>query len=256
LIVLVALAACVKPVKPAEQRNLTHAEIDAIPTTFPTALGDTQLQAVSAALHRENIVENVGKLASILLDLRRFEIPIDVRECGEPNAFYDPSTSRIVFCYDLIAAANELAGRPRDSYDSHARAVVIFAVLHEMAHALLHRLRLQPYVNEEDVADDFALLMMTNVDVDAARRLVDAPSQFFFAHEHAYQANANSVHSSDDDRARKALCILWGRHHDPELGARMSAAARENCDNYTRAIVDAWNRALAPYCRVESGRTF
>jgi hypothetical protein len=177
----------------------------------------------------------------VLIDLRGLEIPIVVTQCGEANAYYAAASRDITVCYELLSYANELSGKSGAALyqlDRDAAATLIFATLHEIGHALVDALGLPLHTDDEDMADQLAFLVLTNTD-----------------HAEQVAHDAGDVHRPSSERAFVAVCMLYGRHRDPALGEALGAEA-ERCLESTARIVDAWNEALAPYTRLDTGRTF
>lgn len=247
-------------------RYLSNAELAAIPNGFPATLVPPR-SAAMARLHARMTElgnpERLGQLVSTLISLGSRRVPIVVEECGEVDAHYNARTQRIRICYEMIATANRLAGKPRPDWyvlDQDAASVLIFIALHEIGHALVDVLDLRFRGSEEDLADQFAFLLMTNInDVDLAKRLVRSPAAFFYHHGVEVEANgghaADDVHSPSKDRAFEALCLLYGRHRDATIGRALGSDAA-TCIDHADGVIGMWNRLLAPYTRIDSGRTF
>jgi hypothetical protein len=269
---LFALAACVSggtgglAPGPASSHYLTDDEIAAIPNVFPTTFVPPAHAAFQPMYERMVELENptvIGKLVSTLISLGDLRVPISVEECGEVDAHYVPSTQTIKICYEFIANANRLAGKPEAEWftlDRNAAAVLAFTALHEMGHALIDVLDLPIRGREEDAADQFAFLMLTNAgDADLVNRIMVAPAVFF--HHHGVEQDrtggpsAVDVHSPSAERAFEAVCLLYGRHRDPDLGVALDDQAA-GCITHAAEIVDRWNAYLVAYTRLDNGRTF
>lgn len=273
-LVVLAVAACapspyrgaVGAPPPSENRYLSNEELAAIPNVFPATLVPPRSPAIvplHARLAELRNPERLGQLVSTLISLGSRRVPIVVEECGEVDAHYNPRTQRIRICYEMVATANRLAGKPRPDWyvlDRDAASVLIFIALHEIGHALVDLLDLRFRGSEEDLADQFAFLLMTNInDVDFAKRLVRSPAAFFYHHGVEVEANGGhsktDVHSPSKDRAFEALCLLYGRHRDANIGRALGTDAA-TCVDHAAGVIDTWNRLLAPHTRVDSGRTF
>lgn len=99
-----------------------------------------------------------------------FRLPHDVEiaaeECGEINAFYYPDDTRIVMCYEFVDDLfdtwylfNE-DGDPDDA-GSYAYDVFVHTFYHEIAHAIIDIYDLPITGLEENVADQFAALILS-----------------------------------------------------------------------------------------------
>lgn len=250
----------------ARARHLSAAEVEAIPNAFPTTLLPPTNPALRPMLLRLQNVGNpmdIGKLISEVLSLGNLQVPVLVKECGTVDVGYSRKQRRILVCYEFAAEINQLLGKPREQInqiDATTAAVLVFASLHEIGHALIHTLNLPVDGPEEDVADQFAILIMLGVnDAAMARRIVQAPAAYF--HHHGIEVEGKSGHDADDQhgtseqRAREALCLLYNRYHDPEIG-RVLGSAAPGCPARAARITAAWNARLAPYTRVSGGRMF
>jgi hypothetical protein len=269
---VIALAACAPqpmwhaPAARPQSHHLTQAEMDAIPTAFPTTLVRPRSNVIASMYSRLVELKNpelVGQLVSTLISLGRLRVPVTVEQCDDVKAQYDTRSNRILICYEFIANANRLAGKPKSEWytlDKDAATMLIFTALHEISHALVDVLRLRPGGNEEDLADQFAFLMMTNVkDAEMMQRLIAVPAAFF--HEHGKEVAREGghakgdVHSSSASRAFEAMCMLYGRQRDPTLGRALGADG-PRCIAHTREVIAKWNRLLRPYTRLDTGNTF
>lgn len=250
----------------ARARHLSAEEVAAIPNAFPSTLIPPTSPALRPMLQRLQNVGNpmeIGKLISEVLSLGSLLVPVVVKECGTVDVSYSRKQRRILVCYEFITEINQLLGKPRDKLnqiDSETAAVLVFASLHEISHALVHALELPVDGPEEDVADQFAILIMLGVnDAALARRIVQAPAAYF--HHHGTEVEGKSGHDADDQhgtseqRAREALCLLYSRYRDPEIG-RLLGNAAPGCPARAARIAAAWNARLAPYTRVIGGRMF
>lgn len=84
-------------------------------------------------------------------------------EIGQLNAFYSPADHRIVMGYELIEFYYDLYGTLGYGGEDQAQLMAgatMFVFLHELGHALVHELQLPITGKEEDVADEFATLLL------------------------------------------------------------------------------------------------
>jgi hypothetical protein len=246
---------------PAASTRLTKEQIDAIPNAFPASLVPPRTRAFAPMYESLKQVTpmNIGELISILLILDDVHVPVSVEECGKASAQYDPRTRSIRICYEFIEYANELLGRTGKDLaivDADTNALLMFATLHEIGHALVDVLDLSVGSNEEDRVDEFAFLAMTNVnDVELARSVVAAPTEFFARHGAAVGTQGNGVHSSGGQRAFDGICMLYGRLREPSA-KRVLGDRADACIEQSIRIRDRWRDWLRPYSRVTGGRTF
>lgn len=252
---------------PSSSHYLSKDEIAAIPNVFPTTFVAPTHTAFLPMYERMKELQNpalLGQLVSTLIGLGDLRVPVTVEECGEVSAHYAPATQTITICYEFIANANRLAGKPESEWfalDRNAAAVLAFTALHEMGHALIDVLDLRVGSNEEeDVADQFAFLILTNAnDAELVNDIMVAPAVFFHHHgleqDQAGGPAADDVHSPSAQRAFEAVCILYGRHRDRDIGVALDGQAA-GCITHAGEVIDRWNGYLAAYTRIDTGRTF
>jgi hypothetical protein len=262
LIAILVLAACAQPASsgppPRAAGPDEPAPRTATPGVFPTTLVTPANHAFMPMYRRLVEVGNpagIGRLVERLYGLHGFAVPIVVKECGEESAFYAPASRTITICYEILRYANDLAGKSgegRYALDRNALITVVYFTLHEIGHALIDVLELSLYTDEEEMADQFAFLVATSTD-DAAlvTDLIKAPASFLHRHGAAMHGGKTSdEHRHGDERAFAALCLLYGRLRNPEVGQALGAEAAR-CVADTARVVDAWSQALAPYSNLD-----
>jgi Putative metallopeptidase len=132
--------------------------------------------------------------------------PIRAELCGKPIAFNGPSG--IVLC-------EEYARKLYDTLADQAKAgdAILFTLFHELGHILLAQWKF-PFFDNEEVADEFATVLMVMLD---QRERVRANAEYFAANPSVAEAIAKTFR---DDRhllsAQRALNIVrW--LNDPQL---------------------------------------
>lgn len=89
-------------------------------------------------------------------------VTLVLRSCGEANAFYDKNKNEIIGCielFDMIGDRYSSALRARYGKENVVKIVaysVIFAMLHELGHAIIDQLDVPVLGREEDAADRIA----------------------------------------------------------------------------------------------------
>jgi hypothetical protein len=187
------------------------------------------------------IVDHLNSLLALEED-----IPIHVRECGTPNAFYDSSTRTVTLCYDLMAdtaarfAEVELSST---EYQEAMSGAMTFILLHEIGHALIDVYDAPSTGREEDAADNFATLLLLAQGYDGAKSVAFAAG--FWA-TRIGSTPAWDEHSLDEQRVYNLLCYLYGS--DPEAYASIVPSEvlpqerAERCPDEYAKIRSAWLR--------------
>ena len=144
-------------------------------TTRKARLHNLTITAM-AQFSRSAMIAYIEGAADVLTPLLPAGTGIAVRadECGRPSFIYDPATRRVVLCYEMSSAVTRVAlqGAARDRgwgvvpapSDSEARATadgfLVFGILHEVGHALIHQRQLPLLGGEEEAADGFAVFAL------------------------------------------------------------------------------------------------
>jgi len=175
--------------------------------------------AAAEWMRQEHILDDAAGMLSIirlpeLLTLR-------AESCGESNAWYDSETHVLTFCYELVNDFIKMGERAGDFELTPEQAVtgpLLFIVLHETAHAVFHILAIPVLGQEEDAADQVAVLAATKFGGDFAERMLRAAA-FMYDHDSKVrkpgEADFADVHGLDRQRFYNVMCLAWGA--DPKL---------------------------------------
>ena len=193
---------------------------------------------------------------------RQLYLPVDlvveVKECGEANAWYDPETHRITYCYDYVAeAARLLKSRvePGAQVDRFALGSALHTLYHEVGHALIDIYALPAVGREEDAVDQFATLVLLGNDAGEVAATT-AALEFLQGGTEDPHLRFWDEHSFDHVRYYDTLCLIYGK--DPEKNASMvtdkilpeERAVR--CPAEYEKLDAAWDKLLAPYLKPEA----
>jgi Putative metallopeptidase len=160
------------------------------------------------------------------------EFNINVRSCGQSNAFSDSRSADITFCTEMI---NELFAKQNQG--------AFFAILlHEYGHSLLNRWG-EPGSREEDMADQFATVMMLKTG-DSGRQYLRDWIRFWEARdsktEAANQIAYGDTHTLSIQRARN---IQQSMNFPEEFTRRWNKMLyRHMKRNYLERIISAPGR--------------
>lgn len=185
--------------------------------------------------------------------LVRMDAPVvvAVRSCGGEGSSYDPEARRVEICYDEVSETRSLyrdSGR-RISDDALA-AVLLETLFHESGHAVIDVLDLALGGQEEDLADQFAALMLLRQGAEGEERLLAAAETWRLSATVYDDEDEDEEHSTDRQRAVNHLCHLYGAapaHHADVIGPDALPADRaRGCAREWRDVRDAWLHALRP----------
>lgn len=143
-------------------------------------------------------------------------IPVFAAECGGPNAFYIPSQRKIVICYEL---ADDLIAKLRglfkpDDLGSAVMGGLLFILIHEYGHALIHQLQLPATGREEDAVDQLATVALIGTGTKGIRYALAAMRWFDASEKLGYRVPYWDEHSANGVRAHEIACLVYGS--DPQ----------------------------------------
>ena len=190
----------------------THAfRVAYVDTTKP------DLAPLAAKMKERKILEAAAEMLSALRLPRT--LTLKAESCGEANAWYDPPTGVITFCYELVRDFVKSASKSGKFNLTPEQAVIgpfLFIVLHETAHAVFAELAVPVLGREEDAADQVAAYAATQL---------------------GGEDDFADVHGLDRQRFYNVLCLAWGS--DPkryafakELGKLPDERAEGCADEY------------------------
>jgi hypothetical protein len=187
------------------------------------------------------------------------DITLTTAHCGEPNASYDSERTRVILCYELFRTlaemyADEVGG------DHLIMGTLVFALMHELGHALIDVLDLPVTGREEDAVDQLATILMLGQG--------EAGDSLAFGAIGWFAKNARSgvdddlvfadAHGLNVQRYYDILCLVYGRDRAryPEILTEgwLPADRASGCPSEYARIAHSWRRLLWPHKRrPESG---
>lgn len=174
---------------------------------------------------RFQLAERMAQVTNASVRLRQ-NLGIGFQSCGNPNAFFDPQRSAIVFCLEMIelmvAQAKADTGLVPAEIGRTIEGAIWGIFFHELGHAVVGVNRVPITGREEDVADQFALYYAVNF-IEPQNMPVVLPTIWFFkmmAQDlNVSSANQDQVkrlmadeHSLSDQRIYNLACWAYGAH--------------------------------------------
>ncbi|WMX47402.1 DUF4344 domain-containing metallopeptidase [Streptomyces roseicoloratus] len=220
-------------------------------------------------LEANEVLESAATHANSLIGLPR-DISLTALSCGEENAFWDPESETIAFCYELACAYRSLftdlntegseAERVRAT-DDDVIGISNSVVFHEFGHALISLYDLPITGREEDAADQLATLLLAgdSLHQEYAVSAIEAWGALALSAEQGdVAADPADEHSLDSQRYFNAICWLYGSDPaayqgvvatdgNPDGVLPEDRAAR--CPAEFDQIDQAWGTLLEPYLK-------
>jgi hypothetical protein len=180
-------------------------------------------------------------------------IPVVFTQCGFENAYYDPGTKGIVFCYELIELFTTMSAFYGDENlrADYITANMFFALNHEIAHAMIDVYDLPVVGREEDAADQLATLIGTS----KAEYNFHAAINYLILDSLGRNPDYWGQHPLNEQRYYNLLCLTYGSdpvtHYDIVYDEYLPATRAVGCQAEFKKVEESWDELLSPYKKVK-----
>ncbi len=218
-----------------------------------------QVQGSAGTPVQQAVAERLG---AVIADInKRVKLPRDVpvvlKSCGEPNAFYNPDAHQIIFCDEMATMAQQwFAQYKKDpaARDQTTANAVVGTFLHELGHALVGEWKIPALGRQEDVADQLAAFVLIGGGDESAAAVLDW-AEYYLALQAFLRGsvhdNFTDEHGLDEQRFTNLLCLVYGSNPDrfghlvEDLDLPVSRSVR--CKREFMEIKVAWTELLDRY---------
>ena len=190
---------------------------------------------------------------------------ITFKECGQPNAFWDPKSRSINMCYELMDQMTEdfkQVVKSDEELGQRVNGALTFAFIHELGHCLIDVLHLPSTGREEDAVDQLSTFVLLALEGDQGEQMAISGA-LSWAIQYDKLAKSGKTagelnmlwadeHSMDAQRFYNVFCWVFG--HNPEKWQKMinnplpeQRAVR--CPNEYSRLATAWLTLLKPYLK-------
>lgn len=199
-----------------------------------------------------------------------FDITINVTECSEENAVYNPNTKQIVVCYELIHRFNLLYSEYYSKHDESGEQLTrdilsstFFTFYHEVGHALIDAYDLPVTGREEDAADQLSVLILSLVGDDGEDLVLRAAEGFGLMGEQIEELEDMTFwdeHPLDQQRLSNFACWIYGKNPnghknlitDKSILLYLPKERAIRCQSEYSQIYTSWNTLLTPYAKINN----
>ncbi|MCO6431020.1 MAG: hypothetical protein J5J00_09180 [Deltaproteobacteria bacterium] len=229
----------------------------AITYVYPVNGNYTEIMSV---LKDSGGMEEIIEAINSTFNFPRIDVVLD--ECGQDNAFYDPSTRRIILCYELVVALAEGFSQDEELSDddvgTQVIASLIFTFFHELGHAAVDVFDLPITGNEEDAVDRFATLILLSSSEDDEDEETDLAHSAIGAFdldtiESLEDLDFSDEHPVDEQRWYTMACLMVGSNpekYDYLVGDNGLPSERaETCPAEYERISKSWQKLLEPHVK-------
>ncbi len=181
-------------------------------------------------------------------------VDINTVDCNTVNAFYDPSSKRIIVCYELLDYfLDAFKGHITDqnALSNAVMGAVMFSFFHEAGHGLIDILDLAAVGREEDSVDQLATLILIAAGDQGIAMALSGAHYFKVQQDSGHSMPFSDEHAFDGQRFYNINCLIYGSN--PEKYAafvaqgNLTAERARRCPDEFRKINKAWEHLLQPF---------
>lgn len=184
------------------------------------------------------------------------DIYLNIDECGEPNAFYDPNNGQITFCYELLEQYEDdfkTIEKDQKKVDGMVEDTLVQTLFHELGHCLIDVWELPATGREEDAVDQLATILMLDDTDEGTLSTINAALQFDIA---SRNDDPNDLafwdeHSFSKTRFYDMICLAFGSNpekHEWMIGPdKLPESRAVRCEEEYQRANRSWMKLLAPY---------
>jgi hypothetical protein len=225
-------------------------------------------KSAAGILKKNKVLEKVADYANDQIALPR-DIPLIGKNCGEPNAYWNPQAKEITYCYELVTelkpfyekvneANQERWTRGRAAaVDEDITGVTNGILFHELGHGLVDLYDLPVTGKEEDAVDQLSTVMLASGDEQHQNYAVSTINAWAALSEDEEALSTADTfadkHSLTTQRYYNWACWLYGS--DPKrFGSIVNdevlpESRRESCPEEYGQIAKSWVTLLDPYLK-------
>ena len=192
-------------------------------------------------------------------------VVITFKECGQPNAFWNPKDRQIVMCYELMAQMTEdfkEISQTREELGERVGGALTFAFIHELGHCLIDVLKLPSTGREEDAVDQLSTFVLVGLKGEEGEKMaISGALSWGIQYERLAKSGKTAAeldmlwadeHSMDGQRFYNILCWVFGHNPNKYMGMinkPLPEARAVRCPNEYSRLANAWLSLLKPYLK-------
>ncbi|MEZ5425810.1 MAG: DUF4344 domain-containing metallopeptidase [Pyrinomonadaceae bacterium] len=208
-------------------------------------------------MRQQKILESITNDLNSNLSMPE-DVTVTFRDCGVPNAFYNPQDKSVTMCYefmDLFYNKYLQMGYSEEESNDLMFGATTFFFLHELGHCLIDVYDLPAVGREEDSVDQLSTYILMDKLKNGRKSALAGVLIFqaLAADEQASERTFADEHSLSSQRFYNLACWMYGRDPD-EFGSFktkgvLPEARAVRCSDEYRKMSSAWQRLVDPYVK-------
>jgi hypothetical protein len=229
-----------------------------------SAVQNPQFAQINEQFRQDRVLERIADDLNATIAIPE-NVLITFKECGQPNAFWNPNDRQIVMCYELMAQMTEdfrPIAKTEEELGERVGGALTFAFIHELGHCLIDVLNLPSTGREEDAVDQLSTFVLLGLKGEEGEQMaINGAISWGIQYEKLKQTGKTAAelemlwadeHSMDGQRFYNILCWVFG--HNPNKWMRLvndplPEARAVRCPNEYARLAGAWLTLLKPYLK-------
>lgn len=205
----------------------------------------------------QKILEGITNDLNSNLSMPR-DVTVTFRDCGVPNAFYNPGDKSVTMCYEFMELFYnkylEMGYKDEEANELMFGATTFF-FLHELGHCLIDVYDLPAVGREEDSVDQLSTYILMDKLKDGKKSALAGVLIFraLAADEQASERTFADEHSLSSQRFYNLACWMYGRD-STEFGSFVKEGVLPEdravrCPGEYKKLSSSWQRLVDPYVK-------
>lgn len=187
------------------------------------------------------------------------DVNVTFKDCGQVNAWYQPNTKTIIFCYEFMEFFYNKSiemGKSEEDANGIMIGATLFFFFHELGHCLIDVYDLPATGREEDSVDQLSTYILMDELDEEGQASAGAGALMFKAMAENEQASDGSYadeHSLSSQRFYNLVCWMYGRDQE-KYGffvddGLLPQARAVRCSTEYKKMSNAWQRLTEPWVK-------
>ncbi len=229
-----------------------------------SAVQNPEYAQVNERFRQQRFLEGIADQLNASIAIPE-NVVITFKECGEPNAFWNPRDKQIVMCYEYMSQlTNDFreVSKNEDEVGERVGGALTFAFIHELGHCLIDVLKLPSTGREEDAVDQLSTFVLVGMNGEEGERMaVSGALAWGIQYDRLAKSGKTAAeldmlwadeHSMDGQRFYNILCWIFGHNPNKYMGIvnkPLPEARAVRCPKEYSRLANAWLNLLKPYLK-------
>jgi Putative metallopeptidase len=229
-----------------------------------SAVRNPEFAQINEQFRQQRMLESIADDLNASIAIPE-NVVITFKECGQPNAFWNPRDKQIVMCYELMAQMSQdfsEVAKTREQLGEMVGGALTFAFIHELGHCLIDVLKLPSTGREEDAVDQLSTFVLVSLKGEEGERMaISGALSWGIQYERLAKSGKTAAeldmlwadeHSMDGQRFYNILCWVFGHNPNKYMGMvnnPLPEARAVRCPGEYSRLANAWLSLLKPYLK-------